>query len=482
MQNIKYPILVFLFSLFVICLSIFIFGNIPIAGDDIWGATAVLGNPLEAIVFTLRQDIHPPLYYSFLDLWAIFNNSDTWLRMSSAFTHALLVLLVFNFVQNREGRLAAILASMLVFSSPMLLEYSTKLRMYSLISLISFSIFYLTHKYISSRESKYLKWIFILGIILTNVHAIGILFVFFHFCYGFLNLLDERKKLIQWMLIHIVLAVLSIPAIANSLIKAVGHAAKPSTEEITNLLLGLFISGHFILIILPVFLLLLVVIDKELRKLLICYLILPLALYAIISYTVKPLWLDRNFVFALPIMSVAMALAVVKTKIPTTIKILIPVIFLVANLASWKFPDHTGSEEAYLKETLAFMSGLKPIDDKKICIISVNQRSNFWQLQRYMNKKNWGNPTEIQPPITERWLKIAGKLPSFIVNLLKLYPHPNFTETEEYVISSDETDRCEKSDIGNIYVIGDKKNGYDGYKSETNIIFRNLEYTIYQRQ
>ena len=94
-----------------------------------WAATSILGNPLDSIVFTLRFDLHPPVYYSLVDLWATISKSDLWLRSSTMATHSALVASMYYIADKLYSNKVAVIASVLILVSPLLLEYSNQLRM-----------------------------------------------------------------------------------------------------------------------------------------------------------------------------------------------------------------------------------------------------------------------------------------------------------------------------------------------------------------
>ncbi|BCN27304.1 hypothetical protein VYA_44960 (plasmid) [Vibrio alfacsensis] len=115
-------------------------------------------------------------------------------------------------------------------------------------------------------------------------------------------------------------------------------------------------------------------------------------------------------------------------------------------------------------------------DGVKICIISKNTLHTFWSLQRYLNTPIWGNPIDVQPPLSDRWVSIAQRSPAFVSAALKLSPHPNYTDSAQWVISSGNTKRCEEPDIMNILIISDDEIDHD------NLVFQNAGYSVYRQE
>ncbi len=451
----------------------YFYGNDLITGDDTWGATAVLGNPLEVIIFTLRWDLHPPLYYSVLDLWAILGKSDIWLRMSSLFCHSLVTVIGFNYVIKREGTLAALITALIIFTSPLLFEYSTKIRMYSFVSLLSVIIFINVNNYIYNNRNN-LKTIFILGFILSYSHAIGILFVFFHFLYGLFNLRARNRGVESWIYMHAVLAILSVPVILNSALKGVSHAGKPSIENIIYIVQHFFISGHVYFSLLALVMFVIILMCKSVRTIAFFYIIVPIVMFAIISYTIKPLWLQRNFIFSVPIIVIAFGISISRLNIIPIFKFVLISIILSVNITNSTLFNNilSGQKKNPFDDVVNVLK--ENIGSTKTCIISTNTLDTFWSLQRYINKVEWGNPTEIQPPLSERWGQIAKRIPPFFAYGLKLETYPHYTETENLIIASGNNSRCKQADIEAIYIVGTKRDIID-----SNLIFENTKYSVY---
>ena len=467
-------ILTFVFTFALLTLIILLFDQGPILGDDIWGATSILGNPIQSIAFTLRWDVHPPIYYSLLDIWAIFGKSDTWLRLSSAATHAALVALVFNYVKNRESLTAAVFSALIVFSTPLLLDYSTEIRMYALISLFSFLIFYASRCYLEENDERYFKWIFLVGVLLTNTHAIGILFVFFHYLYGAVNLRKSLAPLFKWSILNALIALTAIPAIANSAFKTATHAAQPNFSEVLSLFQNLFVSGPAFFIMLAIVLVILVARNPSNRTMVACYLLAPLALFSIISYSVKPLWLERNFVFLLPIFAVLLGTEIARLPYSKAAKSTIVAAIVGFNFLQWDIWQEPLHERAF-GQTLSAIEQSTKSHEGLVCIVTENPLKTFWELQRYLNDPEWGNPLEIQPPINERWTAIGERLPEFARSILELEERPNFTESADYVLVSNSRDRCNQSDIVRTLIVTDGIR-IDGLEE----VLRNDYYAIYR--
>ncbi|WP_428982835.1 hypothetical protein [Paraglaciecola aquimarina] len=358
---------------------------------------------------------------------------------------------------------AAVFATILMFVSPTLLHYSHQLRMYSLISVLSLWIFYFTERVrMEGMHGKNVKLLVILELALSYCHAIGIVFVFFHYVYGlFSNTSHDRKKhLTHWTLLHAVVFIMSIPVILNSLFKAAEHATHPKFNDIIELISSLNISipsiDSWYSLIASACVILSLLALKKTRLLVFCYMVCPIFLFILLSYTIKPVWLSRNFIFAMPIIIVAQSLAL--AYLYNTFKKYRIVLFLSVALIS------TGHLPAYLQSAvkndssfsdLSFYLKSVSANNSKTCIVSTNHLNAFWSLLRYNAAVDWGNPLLIQPPKSERWEQLISKVPAVAVEYFSLDPDRNYYEDEKLIISSGWTDKCRSQQVDEIYVIDD---------------------------
>lgn len=428
-----------------------------ILGDDAWGAAAILGNPYEVIVFTLRWDLHPPLYYSVLDIWAIFGKSDLWLQTSSSFFHASTAGLLFYILRKQFSFSYSIALSLLLLTSPMLLDYSFKVRMYSFIALMSMLLFIMTERYVLNNSKRLFKWILLVGFIISNSHAIGILFVSFHFLYGLLLSFEtDKKKIKSWLVSHFFIALLAVPAILNSMFKSVSHAQAPEVDNIFHLLTNIFVNQVPIVGGLVLFCVLMLLTIYKQKSILFFYLVLPVTTFAIISYTVKPLWLDRNFIFTIPIIYVAIGRALAEIKLNFQIKSALVMILFLLNSYMFSFKTFSSVQTNY-SDFINFLSGeIESVNKtKKICMVSNSPLGGYWSLQRYLGGYDWGNPFDAQPLINETWSSIVNKLPDIAIKALYLAPKKNYVEYDTFIVSSQYTNRCAEEDIEKVLYIGD---------------------------
>ncbi len=463
-------------------------GVSPLTGDEIWAATSILGNPLDSIVFTLRFDLHPPVYYSIIDIWALINKGDLWLRSSSMVTHSALVLSIYYITKKLHNDKIAITASLLVLVSPLLLEYSNQLRMYSLISLQSIWIFYFTDEMKNKGFSKKRIFsLFSLELLLVYTHAIGILFVFFHFMYGVLvkNLKQRIDFILMWGLFHLLVFCLSVPVIVNSWVRYVEHAVAPDLGNIISVIsmanINIYGMGSVFSFTISILVVALLLNFKKTRVLAFCYIILPIMMFLIISYALKPLWLVRNFAFAFPL--IIMAQSIVLHEIFQPIKrgqiyLYICVFLIMSSHLSIYLQYINNKNDGLNFNNLSLHLKNAALNHEKTCI-TTNILHTFWSLLRYNIALEWGHPLIIQPPLTDRWKNIISKIPSGVVQSLRLMPDKNYYEGDVLIVAFGWSERCRADDIEQILII-DEKNMIDEINVKSNKIETFGPYTIYQ--
>jgi mannosyltransferase len=461
----KYCVVVFFLSLTLQLLALLAIGIPMVEGDDTWAATSIVGNTLDNIIFTLRFDLHPPIYYMFMDMWGGISKTDFWLTFNSIFLHSLLCSSVYHVTNNLFGKRIAFVSVLLVFSSPLLLEYAIRLRMYSLISLLSLWAFYLSHHWFNDKHKRHTKTLFLINLLLANLHAVGILFVFSHFFYGLIKgvQIKKAKLLYQWIAVFFGVFILTIPSIGNSFLKSVTHAIAPKLSSFHEIIIDVLFNFYYLpsLLAISIALVMSFMILKEAktRYVFIAYVVIPLVLFALISIFIKPMWLNRNFAFMIPMFSILTAWCIVTlseyTRKPITTLLVITCLLVSFNLEK-SITKRLDQEQIGLIQLTNFIRTDNP--DVKKCFIATSKMINFWQILRYSVDVDWGNSMVVQPPINEKWQQLLNKLPKEVSDGLKLTGANNYFENEKLIVSSGWTRRCLQDDVEELYVVTGSKN------------------------
>ncbi|HRC27944.1 MAG TPA: glycosyltransferase family 39 protein [Candidatus Saccharimonas sp.] len=100
--------------------------------DEAFSAMIIHHNFFDIARYT-AYDVHPPLYYWTLKLWTmLWGDGPIGLRSLSLVWLLLAICVLYVFVRNYFGRLAAALSVLLLATSPMLVRYSEEARMYTM--------------------------------------------------------------------------------------------------------------------------------------------------------------------------------------------------------------------------------------------------------------------------------------------------------------------------------------------------------------
>ncbi len=111
------------------------------------------------------SDVHPPLYYWFLKVWAgIFGTTDLAYRSLSIVFGAAVIATTFFLTRKLFGRKVGWVALLLLVVSPMLIRYSDEARMYTLAALIVMSA---TYVLVKAQETKSRKLWILYGVLVT---------------------------------------------------------------------------------------------------------------------------------------------------------------------------------------------------------------------------------------------------------------------------------------------------------------------------
>ena len=127
-----------------------------IDGQSLWydeGVSAAMSTrDLVDITVRAAGDIHPPLYYYLLHIWAtLAGTSELALRWLSLAAGVLLVAVIYSLGKRLFNSQVGVFAAVLAAVSPFLLYYSQEARMYSQVTFLAALSFYLFLRLISSR-------------------------------------------------------------------------------------------------------------------------------------------------------------------------------------------------------------------------------------------------------------------------------------------------------------------------------------------
>ncbi|MDR3297820.1 MAG: glycosyltransferase family 39 protein [Candidatus Nomurabacteria bacterium] len=279
--------------------------------SDIWHFAAV--------------DVHPPLYYFLLKIWSvIFGYTDFAMRFMSVFFGAVAIVFAWAWLKRKFGIKPAILATLFMALSPMLIRYGQEMRMYTLATAI---IFAATFVFQLAIDTKKRHWWIIYGVLISIgmwTHYFVALVWIAHLAY---LIYKYRKKIFQKNIVlsYVTAIVLYLPwlpfFIAQSLDVQGGFwIPEATTVTITDYFTNSFlylnsadVKGWLLILILAIAIILITIIIRAKQKLTLLSLIafLPPVLLIILSVPpFKPMFVDRYVIYSSISMSLIAGIAI----------------------------------------------------------------------------------------------------------------------------------------------------------------------------
>ncbi|MEM1189232.1 MAG: hypothetical protein AAGI72_11940 [Pseudomonadota bacterium] len=402
----------------VVCLGLIgVLRRPGLAGDEMWGAMHANLSLLQSLVFTLRYDLHPPIYYFQLVVWSLPFRGDLWLLLNSVAWTALTAVLLAARFRHRIGTLPLTAVCTCMVLSPLLAKYTIELRMYSMLACLSLASFLAAERCINNRAQSSTAWT---GYVLINLlaiysHAAGFLITLGAGSWLILALLKD-DRFYRALFVNAGLALCSAPVFMLSLLKSVSHTTVPSLIQMAKTPLDIFIadtllSGPVGFIAIPVAALLVLVVlsNPASRSVLLCGVFLPFLTCAAISVLAKPMWLARNFIIVVPVFYFAVARCLESTDGPALSRRLFPL--LLGMLLSFNLialPRSVERDTLASKEVVREFSGFL---EERDCVAVRSNVDIFWGFARYFGHPASVNALVVQgPPASERWVSVLERL------------------------------------------------------------------------
>ncbi|MFV0484714.1 MAG: glycosyltransferase family 39 protein [Candidatus Saccharimonadales bacterium] len=310
--------------------------------DDIWNMTAV--------------DVHPPLYYFLLKIWAgIFGFTDFGMRFMSVFFGAIAILFAWLWLKRKYGFKPAIFAALLMALSPMLVRYGQEMRMYALAAAIIFAATYVLQLAMDTKKRRF--WV-IYGVLISLgmwTHYFVALVWLAHLAY---LIWTYRKKVFQKNIIiaYVVAVILYLPWMPSfiaqsSTVQRGFWIPEASVSSVTDYFTNSFIyldsseiTGWLLmltLVVVVIFTIVTVRAKKQLTLLNFMAFLPPILLILLSIPPFKPMFVDRYIVYSSVSMSLIAGVGVMllsgekrkKTKKKTLMRFA-PVVFALVFLGT----------------------------------------------------------------------------------------------------------------------------------------------------
>lgn len=196
-----------------------------ISGPSIWfdeafGAYMIHYNFLDIARYT-ATDVHPPLFYWCLKIWAaVFGQTEFGLRSMSVFFGVVTALFGFLLTRRQFGRRAAITGLFVLALSPLFIRYSQEARMYAMVAAIVLSATYVLLRAVETKSRK--LWV-LYGVLVALgmwTHYFTALAWLSHWVWRYITIrrTGVRRKVFakkffdkNWLTAHIIAIVLFLP-------------------------------------------------------------------------------------------------------------------------------------------------------------------------------------------------------------------------------------------------------------------------------
>lgn len=398
--------------------------------DEVYSATWAVQSASHLIIGDLRFDIHPPLYYLQLHLWALVSHSTLWLFMNSLAWSWLAVLALWNCARRFVAMPVALTATLLFAAMPVGVDWSHSLRMYGMLGCLAILAFFFCYRVFIAASFKRDGWL--LGatlLTMTYSHVAGFMFFGYAGGYGVYLIAQhrpDRRRIVWWVKVNLLGGALALPAVLNSLLRDTNHFPRLPTPDVIAETLGSLIAGPAIhqqwaaglAIAVGIFVAVAFIAHANLRAVLIGFVATPIGFAIVMSYVLQPMWIDRSFLFTTPFLALAIAQGIVIASDGVArlvgaagrhIAFGCVVGLLAAGLgwASVWAATHDLKPTNYRAAAREIRSGLRPGD-----VVFVPDDAAFWGIAGYLVGPDWGSPLTIQDPsnFSQKWVKILDWL------------------------------------------------------------------------
>jgi len=418
--------------------------------DEIIAITHV-NQPLPLFfIETLRNDIHPPLYFLQLKLWHdIGLTSDAAVLFNSVVCALFSLATLFVIARKVYDEKTAYYAAALFALFPIFAYSGGNLRMYGLVPGCVLLLWYANRTWFVTGKRTWLVWAVVFEVLTSYLHAIEFFFVGFIALAACVESLYHARqdsasrntkidpRLRGWILTQVVVLILISPLMASGMVRGSEAGAPGSLFDLLTepgaliagwapaSVLSLRLAGFTIF----VFLAAAAMLERRSRVRTLIAVIATLFVAIAVSMLAKPM--IKVPVFAanlLPFLALGAAAGIATHTSrywrAGAFACMTALAVAAVPLMHFQMTSDAYGETGRLVKELA-----KPGD-----IVVVPNLSVYWGVMRYAVGENWGKPLEILPlQPNEQWSKIFNKLGPEATTTLGLRP------LSDHVISSEVT-------------------------------------------
>lgn len=177
-------------------------------GDEAW-TTLISQESITEIIRVTSEDFHPPLYYFITHFWiGAFGASEVVVRLLSTLFFILAVATTFWFARTIRNTRFAILATLLILTSPILTTYAFEARSYGLLALLSILSTFFFWQAISLQKKIYFVFYVVSSIAGLYTHYY---FGFVLFSHSIFAIFVNRKNIFLWLGTYVIISLGYLP-------------------------------------------------------------------------------------------------------------------------------------------------------------------------------------------------------------------------------------------------------------------------------
>ncbi len=211
-------------------------------GYTVW----FVGRPIPEMIRLTSLDIHPPLYYALLHLWAApIGLEPIWLRLFSVVVGVLSIPVIYLLGREVWGKKEGCLAAWVLAVAPFHVYYSQEVRMYGLVALFGMLVLLLGHRFLSEKNGRWTLPAYVLAVtaaLYTQYYAAFVwagvtLYVYFAI---------PKTRRTKWIAAQAAALALYLPWIVYAGARLVRYVqGKVVADADRPLGLGMYLARHF---------------------------------------------------------------------------------------------------------------------------------------------------------------------------------------------------------------------------------------------
>jgi mannosyltransferase len=395
--------------------------------DEVYSATFAVQNLFDLIVATWRFDTHPPLYYVQLHFWAMVSTNTIWLFVNTVAWSVGSVVSIWYAARRSFDARTGLLAAAILAVLPAEIVYSHQLRMYAMVTCLGIWCWHFANEaLLRTRSRRAFLLVGLFEVAVTYSHMSGLVTVFMFAVYGLLlaYLSNVGFPIIRrWVITQALVAVLGLPVLINSAVRSLSHVVAPGLGRVAETL-GFLVFGQAgssssalqAAAILGFLLLIASAATPRMRATVFALLLFPLVAEFVASHLLRPMWIERGFLFMLPFIALSAATALIRAEDFLTQRLdrvtaraawsaLAAAFLLLFGVYGFRAFDIDFKGAPYAPAAKTIAAGLRPGD-----VVYVPNFVSFWGIAWYLVGPEWGSPLAIQDPQRETRSDIWPKL------------------------------------------------------------------------